>query len=586
MFCEICGMKNKDTNYYCTQCGTYIGDKEDASKASFQENHQLYCEYCGSKTEERYCSNCGRGAYSLRYLPKQKVDKKIEEDNGKEIRFKEIQSLQGISPKIQKYINEHTNSGSIIYYVITSIEMLVIGMILSLFIFICIQNFDCVQWANSVMLDLGEEVSWEFGDGDKTFDLQSHFIDMYGVMYQVPYQIKLNVREERERMMGGVVISLKFLILLILPVLIVYFVHKASFKDGESTLDHIFEYALKSLCFAFIVQIVFMFAARSIKETGVVASFKLSMGFNSFLGFFHIFITTFMTMVIFSIYKKKEYRQTVKTLNGSLFEILPVFLKNISIFVFLFIFIVLGQIVFLDIDFEDKLKVIIAVLLFIPNIFLTMWLLLFGGELKLVLDEFILEILGYGVPIIGGIVSLMKGEAGAKGLSLWGVFSGVGRIKEELDLEFTKILPLYLFIMLISLGVIVIILSSLSKFNKKDYRRNIAFFAGIVAVFNGILSYCLNILVKVKGDAELLEQVGLDPIDMRFELGFSTLKIIIKTFIFIIFIGYIHHYGRKQEWYSKLQKLWQQNFKIIKWAYGIVVVVMFMVMKMTLKDVF
>ncbi|MBF8984413.1 zinc ribbon domain-containing protein [Lutibacter sp. B2] len=555
MFCSFCGKENNN-NFYCSNCGKTVQEKYlETNNFKIIEEKMVFCEKCGIKSHDRYCTNCGGSTCTLTIEQGNdfnsnaqtfKAVKSVVESKFKNRTFEDIKNISNVKDLLKDKLLIQNST-------ISALKILVTGFIISFMLFMVITNIDTTEDFFEHIDTLQAEVH-EYGDANTHIKIKPNAFDVYGFAFQNPVIFKAQGKTDEESFgQLKVKLNLPMLILLLIPLIAVGMMQQKFYKDENTTKYHLKEYFITAVIFSTIFNVIQIFNSKSVAIALYGKGFKATGGFEFFTGLIMVFAIILTLQILLSMRSKRESIQDVvgSNLITDNMEAVKTYMINMSRNTLVFIAFTLLFIVFSDIDIDEKFYVILSYLAIIPNIFSNIWLFLCG-------NTFVMN--------------------GLNNISVWDSWSGLNTASKYSDISISSYLPYYAIVGLLILAFVFIMIEAVNRLDKDQYFVRLSIFAGTIGIINVIIATLSKIAMKVDGNQELLEIIrSLFNIDLMntssFYIGYPIVGLLVVTFVAIFIIGSGMHLLKDNEIYLKCINVMDTKKKTIKIGYVIALVV-------------
>lgn len=312
MYCKYCGEHNHADQTYCQNCGKIIKTNTiSIEKTTITENKTAFCKKCGTEVFDRYCTECGNVGYNLEHKSRTgpKVpDLGINLGSIDDIKSKIQNSALGDIKSVDDVKNIVSSKPVIKSSFISALKILGIGLLISLLIFTVITKIDVVERllysidavANNSYLDLGQ-----------ISKLKPNFIDMFNLSLQSPISLSAKVQGEdygnKITEATKMIITLKLLILLLIPIIGVFISQLKLFKDEKTSSENLMQYGVTSLIFSILVKILALINQKVVKLGDPdFIRFTIKIGLHDLWSLLTVFLIIFGLQIIMSMIMKKD----------------------------------------------------------------------------------------------------------------------------------------------------------------------------------------------------------------------------------------------------------------------------------------
>lgn len=580
MHCKYCGELNDHKGTYCIKCGKKIKDLTSIEVKGVDEVKSSFCKKCGDKVTNRYCTNCGTFAYVLELKEASKF--KTSEFNINKDAFENIKSKVSKVPveDMKKNIKDKVTFENVKEYVSTNaglkqasfsaLQMIGVGLLLSFVLFSIIKNLEPVQY---LFDNLDRSASYI---DPQIAKLKPNFIDFFNLSMLSPANFSLNFREDSINIGANVTMQFKLIMFMFIPILAVFIGQLKQFKNDKSTSDNIAFYSLSALIFSIVLKIISMITTSNIRINDDYGggSLKISMGFGNIVSIFSMFLFVLAIQMIISGLIKRDnpfaFLKITKIGNlnvkiGDLSNSLFTYVKSMSVFSFIITISLIIALISIKDEMGGKTSsILISSFFFIPTLFSQSWLFSsgFGIQTK-VMDQFPVD------------------------LNIWKSFAW---LKESGSyMADANLIWAYLVIIGALLGIVYVVYKSVKDIEKdSDFFIKIGSLAGFIIILNILLSYLVNIGVKIKNistgsNYELADM--LYDLDLRMLIpfigsgtmsqGYLIATIIVTTLIWIFAIGALVYFLNDKEIFKTINLFIDEKSKIIISAYSLLMIISF-----------
>lgn len=562
MYCKYCGEHNHADQTYCQNCGKMIKTNTmSLEKTTITENKTAFCKKCGTEVFDRYCTECGTVGYNFQYKSRTgpKVpDLGINLGSIDDIKSKIQNSALGDIKSVDDVKNIVASKPVIKSSFISALKMLGIGLLISLLIFTVITKIDVVERllysidavANNSYLDLGQ-----------TSKLKPNFIDMFNLSLQSPISLSAKVQAEDygNKVTEGtkMIMSLKLLILLLIPIIGVFISQLKLFKDEKTSTENLMQYGVTSLIFSIMVKVLALINQRVVKLGDPdFIRFTIKIGLHDLWSLLTVFLIIFGLQIIISMIMKKDNPFEILSIKQcpDLGNRIMTYIKSMAIFAgIVSVAILLIYIIIASKEGGDTKFITMFGIFMLPAIFVHTWLFSFGSNMATL-------------------------STGTKPMAanIWKTWKGIGELKGyNYGNSDSWVIWGYIFIIAIFLGLIYVLYKVLKDIEEEEYFIKLGFIAGAISIINIALSYFATIGLKISGSGGSGNEYGLRDALYYFDISFlsmltepgtlkqsyTILSIIVTTFIWIFVVGAVIYYLRNNEVYYKVRTFVEDNGK-------------------------
>lgn len=582
MYCKYCGQHNASDQTYCQNCGKLIKiNTISLDKRNITEKKTSYCKKCGTAVLDRYCTECGTVAYALELKQETKFkapDLNINIGKIDDLKSKFQDSPLGDIKSVGDVKSIITSKPIFKTSFIGALKILGIGLLISLLLFTVITKIEPVE---EILYNIDRAASFGYPEISK---VKPNFVDVFNLSLQSPTNLSLNFEGEDygEKIAIGakMIMSFKFLILLIIPAIAVIIGQRKLFKDEKSSSENLLEYGFTSLIFSIIVKVIALINQRNIKISDPYDQFKfkLGIGFHDLWSLLTIFTIIFVFHIIISMIIKKDNPFTIFNIKQypNLGNRINTYIKSMGIYAGIISIAIILMLIYIGVKNGTKAlpSTIIGIVL-APAVFVHTWFLSFGYNMT----------------------TMATGQRPAS-FSIWKAWKGVGELKKYSYGSESGAIWGYLFILAILIGLIYVVYRVVKDIETEGYFLKLGFIAGSISVINVVFSYLgsigLTASTKVTGDtyytiADILYELDLGFLGPIANAGalkqsYSFMSIIVATFIWIFAVGAIIYFVREKEVYNKIVSFLDTHKQKIIIGYSALIVVSFYLVQSKLLE--